>query len=99
MMRLSGRLASAAKAARTVAAGSSSFILSLVDSAAAWVYMIEGAVLVVIAAPSVIGMMLGARIGARLLTVMKPSLVRKLVLALLLFAGLRALAKGTGIWN
>ncbi|MFO1396051.1 MAG: sulfite exporter TauE/SafE family protein [Burkholderiales bacterium] len=82
-----------------VAAGSSSFILSLVDSAAAWVYMIEGAVLVVIAAPSVIGMMLGARIGARLLTLMKPSLVRKLVLTLLLFAGLRALAKGTGIWN
>jgi len=81
-----------------VAAGSSSFILSLVDSAAAWVYMIEGAVLVVIAAPSVIGMMMGARIGARLLTVMKPSLVRKLVLLLLLFAGLRALLKGTGIW-
>ncbi len=81
-----------------VAAGSSSFILSLVDSAAAWVYMIEGAVLVVIAAPSVIGMMLGARIGARLLTVMKPSLVRKLVLLLLFFAGLRALLKGTGVW-
>lgn len=82
-----------------VAAGSSSFILSLVDSAAAWVYMIEGAVLVVIAAPSVIGMMMGARIGARLLTVMKPSLVRKLVLLLLLFAGLRALLKGLGVWN
>jgi uncharacterized protein len=82
-----------------VAAGSSSFILSLVDSAAAWVYMIEGAVLVVIAAPSVIGMMIGARIGARLLTVMKASLVRKLVLSLLFFAGMRALLKGAGIWN
>jgi len=82
-----------------VSAGTSSFILSLVDSAAAWVYMIEGAVLLVIAAPSVLGIMIGARIGARLLGVMKASLVRRLVLALLLFAGVRALLKGTGIWN
>jgi uncharacterized membrane protein YfcA len=82
-----------------VSAGTSSFILSLVDSAAAWVYMIEGAVLMVIAVPSVIGMMIGARIGARLLTVLKAAVVRKLVLTLLLFAGLRALLKGLGIWN
>jgi uncharacterized membrane protein YfcA len=82
-----------------VAAGTSSFILSLVDSSAAWVYMIEGAVLMVIAVPSVIGMMIGARIGARLLTVLKASVIRKLVLTLLLFAGLRALLKGLGIWN
>ena len=61
--------------------------------------MIEGAVLVVVAAPSVIGMMIGAHIGARLLTVMRASIVRKLVLTLLLFAGLRALLKGLGVWN
>ena len=77
-----------------VAAGTSSFILSLVDSAAAWVYLIEGAVLTVIAVPSVIGMMIGARIGARLLTVLKASVVRKLVLALLLFAGAARAAEG-----
>jgi len=47
-----------------VSAGTSSFILSLVDSAAAWVYLNEGAVLAVVAVPSVIGMMIGARIGA-----------------------------------
>jgi uncharacterized membrane protein YfcA len=82
-----------------VSAGTSSFILSLVDSAAAWVYMIEGAVLVVVAAPSVIGMMIGALVGARLLTVMRASAVRRLVLALLSFAGLRALLKGLGVWN
>jgi hypothetical protein len=81
-----------------VSAGTSSFILSLVDSSAAWVYLNKGAVLAVVAVPSVIGMMLGARIGARLLTVLKASVVRKLVLALLLFAGLRALLKGLGIW-
>jgi len=80
-----------------VAAGSSSFILSLVDSSAAWVYLNNGAVLPVIAAPSVVGMMLGAKIGARLLTVLKASLVRKLVIGMLLFAGGRALLVGLGI--
>jgi len=79
-----------------VSAGTSGFILSLVDSAAAWVYLNEGAVLAIVAVPSVIGMMLGARIGARLLTVMRPVVVRRLVLGLLLFAGGRALLKGFG---
>jgi uncharacterized membrane protein YfcA len=51
-----------------------------------------------IAVPSVVGMMLGARIGARLLHVLKGSVIRKMVITLLLFAGIRALLKGLGIW-
>jgi uncharacterized membrane protein YfcA len=82
-----------------VSAGTSSFILSLVDSSAAWVYIHKGAVLPMIAVPSVIGMMLGAKIGARLLKVLPAATVRKLVLGLLAFAGVRALLKGLGIWN
>jgi len=82
-----------------VSAGTSSFILSLVDSAAAWVYLNKGAVLAAIAVPSVIGMMLGARIGAHLLGVLKASTVRRMVLLLLFFSGLRALLKGLAIWN
>jgi uncharacterized membrane protein YfcA len=82
-----------------VSAGTSSFILSLVDSSAAWVYLNGGAVLALVTLPSVIGMMLGARIGARLLTVLRASVVRRIVLTLLLFAGTRALLKGLGIWN
>jgi len=81
-----------------VSAGTSSFILTLVDSSAAWIYLNKGAVLAMIAVPSVIGMMLGAFIGARLLHILKASVVRKLVISLLLFAGLRALLKGLGIW-
>lgn len=82
-----------------VSAGTSGFILSLVDSSAAWIYLNQGAVLPIIAAPSVIGMMLGARIGAKMLSVWPASIIRRLVLALLFFAGLRALLKGLGIWN
>ncbi|MBK9608984.1 MAG: sulfite exporter TauE/SafE family protein [Betaproteobacteria bacterium] len=77
-----------------LSAGTSSFILSLVDSAAAWVYLLKGAVLAIVAVPSVIGMMLGARIGARLLGVLSATAVRRLVIGLLLFAGGRALLKG-----
>ncbi len=82
-----------------VSAGTSSFILSLVDSSAAWVYLNKGAVLPMIAVPSVIGMMLGAKIGAKLLKVLPAAIVRKLVLTLLAFAGMRALLKGLGIWT
>lgn len=82
-----------------VSAGTSSFILSLVDSSAAWVYLNQGAVLPMIAVPSVIGMMLGAKIGAKLLKVLPAATVRKLVLGLLAFAGLRALLKGLAIWT
>ncbi|MFT3819430.1 MAG: sulfite exporter TauE/SafE family protein [Rubrivivax sp.] len=81
-----------------VAAGTSGLVLSLVDSSAAWVYLNRGAVLPVIAVPSVVGMMLGARIGARLLGLLKASAIRRLVIAVLLFAGLRALLKGLGVW-
>lgn len=81
-----------------VAAGTSGVVLSLVDSSAAWVYLNRGAVLPMIAVPSVVGMMLGARIGARLLNRLDGAVIRKLVIAVLLFAGARALLKGAGIW-
>lgn len=81
-----------------VSAGTSGLVLSLVDSSAAWVYVNKGAVLPMIAVPSVVGMMLGARIGARLLDVLRGAVIRRLVIGVLLFAGVRALLKGTGVW-
>jgi uncharacterized membrane protein YfcA len=80
-----------------VAAGTSSLILSLVDSTASWVYIHRGAILAILVVPSMCGMMLGARIGVRLLVVLKASTVRKLVLALMMFSGIRALSKGFGL--
>jgi len=81
-----------------VAAGTSSMILSMASSSATWYYLDNGAILPVIAVPSVIGMMMGARIGAHLLTILKASMIRKLVIVILLFAGIRTLLKGLGIW-
>lgn len=81
-----------------VAAGTSSMILSMASSSATWYYLDNGAILPLIAVPSVIGMMIGARIGAHLLTILKASVIRKMVIGILLFAGVRTLLKGLGIW-
>ena len=81
-----------------VADGTSGVVLSLVDSSASWVYLHRGAVLPMIAVPSVLGMMLGARLGARLLDRLDGRVIRRLVIGVLLFAGLRSLLKGTGLW-
>jgi uncharacterized protein len=81
-----------------VAAGSSSLILSMTSSAA-WVYINQGAILPMVVVPSIIGMMIGAMIGVRLLRVVKASAIRKMVIVMLLLAGVRALLKGLGIWT
>jgi uncharacterized membrane protein YfcA len=81
-----------------VSAGTSGLVLSLVDSSAAWIYINQGAVLPMIAVPSVAGIMTGAKIGANLLHVLPGAVIRRLVLAVLLFAGVRAFMKGAGLW-
>ncbi len=50
----------------------------------------------VLAVPAIAGMMAGARLGARLLGVLKGASVRRMVIVVLLFAGLRSLMKGLG---
>lgn len=82
-----------------IAVGSSKFLLSITDTSAAWIYINQGAVLPIIAVPSVVGIMLGSLVGVRLLAGAKPKAVRYLVIAMLLFAGLRSLLKGLGIWG
>ena len=79
--------------------GTSGFLLSVVDTAAAWIYVNRGAVLPMLVAPSIIGVMLGAKIGVRLLRVTAARTVRVVVIVLLLVAGARALLKGLGLWS
>ena len=82
-----------------LAVGTSGFVLSVIDTAAAWVYLHRGAVLPVVVVPSIIGVMLGARIGARALAHAPTRLLRRMVLALLTLAALRALTRGLGLWT
>ncbi len=81
-----------------LAVGTSGLAISLINSSAAWVYIGRGALLPAIAMPSILGVMLGSRIGARLLHGMPSVMVRRIVIGVLAVAGLRALLRGTGIW-
>jgi uncharacterized membrane protein YfcA len=80
-----------------VSIGTSSFLLSIVDSAAAWVYLHHAAMLAIVAVPSMLGMMLGSTIGVGLLTRANVAVVRSFVIGLLFLAGLRSLLRGLGV--
>jgi uncharacterized membrane protein YfcA len=81
-----------------VSASTSGFLLSVIDTSAAWVYVNRGALLPMLVVPSILGVMLGARIGGRLLRTVHAATIRKVVIVLMLVAGARALAKGLGVW-
>lgn len=77
-----------------IAIATSGFIITINSPAAIWVYLNKGAVLPLIAVPSVIGMMIGTTVGARLLPHLNPKIARLIVIALLLFTGIRYILKG-----
>lgn len=80
-----------------ISVATSGFILSINDTAAAWVYLNSGAVLPMIVVPSVAGMMIGTRIGAGVLGRVRPRVVKLIVVTILLLAGLRSLLAGLGV--
>jgi uncharacterized membrane protein YfcA len=80
-----------------ISVATSKFLLSITDTSAAWIYINKGAVIPMMVVPSLVGIMLGSFIGVRILRVAKPAFVRKIVIGLLLFAGLKAITKGLGI--
>ena len=82
-----------------VSVATSKFLLSITDTSAAWVYINKGAVLPMMVVPSIVGIMLGSIVGVKILAKTKPSAVRYIVIIMLVFAGLRALLKGLGIWK
>ncbi len=82
-----------------VAVATSTFLISMTDAGAAWVYLNSGAVLPMIAVPSIIGMVLGSWLGVNILARTRPANIRLLVIALLIFAGIRNILKGLSIWG
>jgi len=80
-----------------VSVATSKFLLSITDTSAAWIYMNRGCVIPLIGVPSVVGLMLGSLIGVKILAIAKPKLIRYMVIAVLFFAGLKAIDKGFGL--
>ena len=77
-----------------ISVATSKFLLSITDTSAAWIYVNQGCVIPMMVVPSLVGIMLGSFIGVRILKVAKPTFVRWIVIAMLLFAGAKAITKG-----
>lgn len=80
-----------------VSVATSGLVLSINGSAAAWVYIFNGAVLPLITVPSIAGMMIGSKIGAKLLPKVNTKTIRMTVIVILALSGIRSLLKGLGI--
>jgi uncharacterized membrane protein YfcA len=80
-----------------VALGTSGLAISIINTSAAWVYLNEGALLPILHVPSILGVMLGARVGVRLLKRINAVTARNLVIAVLVAAGARSLSQGLGL--
>ncbi len=77
-----------------ISVATSKFLLSITDTSAAWIYMNKGCVIPMMVVPSLVGIMMGSFVGVRLLKVAKPAFIRWMVIAILAFAGSKALHKG-----
>jgi len=80
-----------------ISVATSKFLLSITDTSAAWIYLNEGAVLPMIVVPSIVGIMLGSIVSVKILRCTKPTVIKKIVILLLTFAGMRIFLKGLGI--
>jgi len=77
-----------------ISVATSKFLLAITDTSAAWIYINKGCVIPLMVVPSLVGIMLGSFVGVRLLKVAKPTFIRWMVIAILAFAGIKALTKG-----
>ncbi|WP_202320286.1 sulfite exporter TauE/SafE family protein [Archaeoglobus neptunius] len=77
-----------------VATSTSMLVIAINDAAAVWVYLANGAILSVIAVPSVLGITLGARVGAKLAARARPKIIRYLVMCIMLLSAVVDIWKG-----
>ncbi len=77
-----------------VSVATSMAIIAVNDAAASWVYIAKGAMLPLICIPSVLGITIGARIGAKLAEKAKPLFIKYLVLGIIIFAAVLDILKG-----
>ena len=77
-----------------VSAASSGVLLALGNAAAVWPYIVAGALIAVFAVPWMIGQVIGGILGAHILTYIRASLVRRMLIGLLVLTGIKLIARG-----
>ena len=77
-----------------VAAASSGVLLAMGNAAAIWPYITGGALIAVLAAPWMLGQVIGGILGAHILAKIKAGIVRQILIVLLVLTSLKLIAKG-----
>jgi hypothetical protein len=77
-----------------VAAASSGVLLAISDATAIWTYITYGALISILAAPWMLGHVVGGILGAHLLIRIRAGFVRKILIFILLVSSIKLIAKG-----
>lgn len=75
----------------------SNLMMGVTAAASATVYFFNGSIRPDIAGPLAIGVLVGATIGARLMQVLKPRLIRMIFVPIIFYMGLQMVLKGFGV--
>ena len=77
-----------------VAAASSGVLLAISDATAIWTYITYGALISILAAPWMLGHVVGGILGAHLLIRVRAGFVRKILILILLVSSVKLIARG-----
>ncbi|WP_455222353.1 sulfite exporter TauE/SafE family protein [Kaarinaea lacus] len=77
-----------------VSAASSGVLLAIGNAAAIWPYIVKGALIAIIAAPWMIGQVIGGILGAHILAKIKAGFVRNILIVLLFLTSIKLLSRG-----
>jgi len=80
-----------------VSSATSNFMIGVTATASAGAYLIAGDVQPEITSPVAVGILVGSYFGARAMVAMKPSLIRKIFVVVLIITALQMIAKGFGV--
>jgi len=75
-------------------ATATSMLIITANAPAIGIYLAKGAILPVVLVPSILGITIGARIGAKIAEIIRPAFVRWLVVGILFLAGVLNIIKG-----
>jgi uncharacterized membrane protein YfcA len=77
-----------------VSAASSGVLLAIGNAAAIWPYIVKGALIAVLAAPWMLGQVIGGILGAHILTHIKAAFIRNILIGLLMLTSLKLISRG-----
>ncbi|WP_125714392.1 sulfite exporter TauE/SafE family protein [Companilactobacillus kedongensis] len=75
----------------------SNLMMGVTAAASATVYFFNGSIRPDIAGPLAIGVLIGATVGARIMQVLKPKIIRMIFIPIILYMGVQMVLKGFGV--